>query len=776
MDKLKSSADLIRLIYAVREDSSLTPELVRRVCVFYDEMKNQELSQADLKFLRFLAVEAGIPQYYDMLEGFQSDYDEKGYDVDLQLLQLFTKESTLYTSEDTYLHLYQKCILDKFDIQKRNRFFLSASTSFGKTHLVYEILRKMQYRNVMLIFPTIALLSENLIRIYGVKEYQWVKESYKIHTLSDVEMAEGGNLFIYTPERYLSFLDKNQIPPEFVNFVFIDEAYKLDNEFLQEEERKENERDVAYRIAIDYLLQNKSVDCLFAGPYIAFDYRERQAYNPSFDIFLNTYGIELLNYNALEIVQKSEWDAKKPMSLPSGSDITINAPDKGKQKRFAEIVSQLVGQHENVIAYDSDRALVERYAKYLIGSGLIAEIDVTPFQKLYDHLCRLFAGGKGEEWVVTRALKYGIGVHHGLVPKYIQNEIIGLFNKRILNVLICTTTITEGINTNAKNVIVLSGKKGGNPLKKFDAKNIEGRAGRFMKHYTGRVFIMDGTFDVVMAGEDEFIKHKFFDATTDKNDVDLGYVKDEYLTAGDWERKNQMETDALRAQLSDSIRKSNKTISLSDKAQLKEIVFGMTDTEVKQVKNLIRNLNFNNFMESGFDVICKKVHSIVRSHAMKELIEVPTASGVCLLAKYVRHFFTGGLIGSINFYVNVKNKGIDDAVRYCTQFVYNTLKYQVVKYLGLFNLIYKEMICQREGRNLEDVAGIDGLLVKFEYNADTLLGRQVSDLGAALKVVRYFDTINDQQASNRILQEMDEYELENKEAIERIINERGQNE
>ena len=64
MDKLKSSADLIRLIYAVREDSSLTPELVRRVCVFYDEMKNQELSQADLKFLRFLAVEAGIPTVY----------------------------------------------------------------------------------------------------------------------------------------------------------------------------------------------------------------------------------------------------------------------------------------------------------------------------------------------------------------------------------------------------------------------------------------------------------------------------------------------------------------------------------------------------------------------------------------------------------------------------------------------------------------------------------------------------------------------------------------
>ena len=776
MDKLKSSADLIKLIYAVKEDRSLTPELVKRVCVFYDEMKTQVLSQADLKFLHLLAVEAGIPQYYDMLKGFQDDYFERGYDVDLELLQLFAKESILYTSEETYLHLYQKDILNRFVRQRRNRFFLSASTSFGKTHLVYEILRKMKYRNVMLIFPTIALLSENLMKIYGLKEYQWIKGKYKIHTLSDVELSEECNLFIYTPERYLSFLDKNTLPSDFVDFVFVDEAYKLDNEFLQEDELKENERDVAYRVAIDYLLLNDHTDCLFAGPFIAFDYQDREGYNPSFDIFLKTYGIELLNYNDLEIVQKREWDAKKPIALPEDGDVVIEAKDSGKQKRFAEIVSQLVGQHDNVIAYDSERGYVERYAKYLIASGKIAEIDIMPFQKLYDHLCQLFTGGKGEEWVVTRALKYGIGVHHGLVPKYIQNEIIGLFNKRILNILICTTTITEGINTNAKNVIVLSGKKGDNPLKKFDAKNIEGRAGRFMKHYTGRVFVMDKKFDAVLAGEDEFIKHKFFDSTIDKNDVDLGYVKEDYLTENDKERKNQIEKDALRAQLSEVVRKSNKTISLSDKATLKEIIFGMTESEVKQVKNLIQNLSFGNFMESGFDVICKKVYPIVRNKAMKDLIEAPTASGVCLLTKYVRHFFTGGLIGSINFYIHVKNKGVDESVRKSTQFVYNTLKYQVVKYLGLFNLIYKEMISVRDGKIFEEVAGIDGLLVKFEYNADTLLGRQVSDLGAALKVVRYFDNIKDRQASIKLLQEMDAYELDNKEAIERIIKERGHNE
>lgn len=50
----------------------------------------------------------------------------------------------------------------------------------------------------------------------------------------------------------------------------------------------------------------------------------------------------------------------------------------------------------------------------------------------------------------NHGIEKGIGVHHGLVPKYIQNEIIDLFNNGVLKVLISTTTITEGVNTTAK--------------------------------------------------------------------------------------------------------------------------------------------------------------------------------------------------------------------------------------------------------------------------------------------------------------------------------------
>ena len=79
----------------------------------------------------------------------------------------------------------QKEVLDLYNTGRINRYFLSASTSFGKTFLVYEIIRKMKYKNVLLVFPTIALLSENLTKIYSDPRYLWIKEQYKIHTVSN---------------------------------------------------------------------------------------------------------------------------------------------------------------------------------------------------------------------------------------------------------------------------------------------------------------------------------------------------------------------------------------------------------------------------------------------------------------------------------------------------------------------------------------------------------------------------------------------------------------
>lgn len=83
-----------------------------------------------------------------------------------------------------------------------------------------------------------------------------------------------------------------------------------------------------------------------------------------------------------------------------------------------------------------------------------------------DHIKNAFS----EDWILYKGLQNGIGIHHGYIPKYIQKEIIEFFNQGVLDTIISTTTITEGINTSAKNMIVMSDKKGTKPLKSLMLK------------------------------------------------------------------------------------------------------------------------------------------------------------------------------------------------------------------------------------------------------------------------------------------------------------------
>lgn len=255
MDKREETTRIVKSLNDFDKGIIHDSEFIKRVCNYYDLVKDDLLSESDIKFLRFLANRAGIPQYFELLTHFNKLIEENNC-IDINTLSSIIYESTLHTTQNIILHRYQKQILDFFKKGYRNRYFLSATTSFGKTFLVYEIIRKMQYNNIMLIFPSVALLSENLDKVFHLNQddsFAPLEKSFAIHTLSDINQDDLGerNIFIYTPERYLSFIENKQTDVSF-DFVFIDEIYKIDNDFIIDEESQENERDVAYRMATYY--------------------------------------------------------------------------------------------------------------------------------------------------------------------------------------------------------------------------------------------------------------------------------------------------------------------------------------------------------------------------------------------------------------------------------------------------------------------------------------------------------------------------------------------
>src|SRR5690606_28368081 len=88
-----------------------------------------------------------------------------------------------------------------------------------------------------------------------------------------------------------------------------------------------------------------------------------------------------------------------------------------------------------------------------------------------------------EDWDFTRAYKRGIGMHYGGSPRAIQQHTIDSFNDNKLQFLVCTSTIIEGVNTVAKNVIIYDNKNGIFAIDRFTHGNIRGRAGRMGKHF-----------------------------------------------------------------------------------------------------------------------------------------------------------------------------------------------------------------------------------------------------------------------------------------------------
>ena len=122
------------------------------------------------------------------------------------------------------------------------------------------------------------------------------------------------------------------------------------------------------------------------------------------------------------------------------------------------------------------RYLSKRYAQYLAAKMENGQINVPLIEWIEENVHR--------QWCLTDCLKKRMGIHDGALPRHITSSIISYFNEGVLNTLFCTTTIIEGVNTSAKNIIYFDSTKG-NQIKidYFDYSNIKGRAGRMMVHF-----------------------------------------------------------------------------------------------------------------------------------------------------------------------------------------------------------------------------------------------------------------------------------------------------
>ncbi|MFS2016050.1 DEAD/DEAH box helicase [Massilia sp. CT11-108] len=352
---------------------------------------------------------------------------------------------------DRVFHDEQKLVFDILNAGKN--LVVSAPTSFGKSLLIEEMVASKNFKNIVIIQPTLALLDETR------KKLGKYRDSYKLILRTSQEPDQNrGNIFLLTAERVNEYRDFPKI-----DFLIVDEFYKISA-------KRDDERADALNNAVLYLLKTFEPQFYLAGPNVDKVSQE----------FLERYNAEffLASYTLVGTKIENVYE-RHPNKFG----------DLGKKKTYKEnVLFELLDDlsEEQTLVYCASpsraRSLARSYLVHLKGRGLKARNNKLP---IYDWISE----NVSPLWSLIELIEYGIGFHDGALQRHITTTIIDYFDVCRISVLFCTSTIIEGVNTNAKNIVYFDQRKGKElPIDYFDYANIRGRAGRLMEHYIGRVF------------------------------------------------------------------------------------------------------------------------------------------------------------------------------------------------------------------------------------------------------------------------------------------------
>lgn len=409
----------------------------------------------------------------------------------------------------------QKDVLDTFE-SANGKLFLSAPTSFGKTFLLKEIIYRHyeNYNNIVIVLPTVALLIEVTEEIDDFNEKHSLGYTIYNSIYRDLELSER-NIFILTPERVLRLLAI--VPDIELDFFFFDEIYKIDEDValsseddvndkieLENDNPQRDEQDhraVAFRLALYFLLK-KCNSCYLAGPFI-----ELNNLKDGFNKMLEKYHIATKEITFIPTLKnKIDFHGKTYKYSSPFENYNESTLSNKPIEKLIYVANRLQFSKTNqAIVYCLYPAYTEQHAREFSDSYKDSLPVDSSIQMFIEHLKNNYNfsfGGKRnsfDNWDLIYALRNQIGIHNGKFPKYFQREIIRRFNDGAMSTLFCTSTIVEGVNTNAKTVVVYNNPSGKTDEgKKFLLLNINGRAGRYQHHFIGNiVYLSDKSLKIV---------------------------------------------------------------------------------------------------------------------------------------------------------------------------------------------------------------------------------------------------------------------------------------
>ncbi len=730
-----------QLLNAINAYDSDDIESVNRlrdlVCVCSDDLKlkNDPLVAG----LLYTASQKMRVFGYNMLNGFTTNPNAFSEPIDYIRDEAVKGLYRSKVNKNNILDRTQKEVVDIFQSLSPRRLLVSAPTSYGKTFLMREIvfLNREKYRTILLVFPTVALLQENAQSM--ARFVQDNNLNYHIVKNVDTDLRmEDNNIFVFTPERVLQLIAT--YPDIKIDFFFFDEIYKIDEDYCSDSLDEKHDQGVAnksedflnanrgktFRIAL-YLLSKIVPEYYLAGPNLN---RSKFGFGMQKYLQSNHISVKEIDFEpTLRITVEahgSKITEKRPACLPqpiSKTPVKLDSHVNDKIRGVIEYIGQQ--KYGKTLLYCTTPAKAIEYAAKLAALTENEKQYIYPpdFEEFIEHIKHEYnIDGSVEEWSLIKVLKKGFGMHHGKLPKYIQQEILDQFNKGTYDILFCTSTIVEGVNTNAQNMIILNASKGREKLTPFDIKNIKGRAGRYYHCFIGRVFYMHKEL-LDIENSDELSLNFATYSNNDLGSVDIDNADVDDLTEKNRQVKNIRDEKAKTFVLPYDVFVKNRMVVKEEQEKLLQTL--LSPSEFSRFTMLIsRPVNVQDFLKYNW------LKKILESFKLAGLIDDYTVKKYNAVGLGYRE---EGFLGILKYELK-KNQSKDDAYSNAFRTMKDIVEHKIPKILSLFESI----ICFVATIKGYDMSMFSLSKVKryYETGVKSAFGEQLVEFGYPIDAIR----------------------------------------
>lgn len=407
---------------------------------------------------------------------------------------------------------FQKNVWDSIDTNKV--VCISAPTSAGKSFCIYlKIMQKLTlgYKNIIYVVPTISLVNQvtkdlsNLVREFGLS---------------------GTEIFTHIqenpPEKYIYVLTQERAISGFSEETHFENLDMLVVDEVQNIERVANDGDQRSKILYDFLKeikhQTNTKRIILSGP------RLKNVGNLGFDIFDEVSCEAETKVPPVVNITYSVSKFKNKYYLNQYSDISEDP--KSITILNHEAIKGLGGTQYNENFHSYLYSIIKKLNKKsnLIFSPTANQARKTAIylsknnnnNKMNDEansLANYIANFVHEDYDLVSLVRHGVAYHTGKLPLHIRSAVEDAFSKGIINNVVCTTTLMQGVNFPASNIIVRNPylftrrmkNKDNIKLSNYEFSNLRGRAGRLLKEFIGRTIVLDEpSFEVEQDNETLF--------------------------------------------------------------------------------------------------------------------------------------------------------------------------------------------------------------------------------------------------------------------------------